>query len=59
MITIIKHFNEVERSDNFFFDVEEIRTDTRVPASPYKSGGPGPGPVQPNVPVWKDDLEDP
>ena len=57
MITIIKHFNEVERSDNFFFDVEEIRTDTRVPASPYKSGGPGP--VQPNVPVWKDGLEDP
>ena len=54
MITIIKHFNEVERSDNFFFfDVE----DTRVPASPYKSGGPGP--VQPNVPVWKDGLEDP
>ena len=43
----------------FFFDVEEIRTDTRVPASPYKSGGPGPGPVQPNVPVWKDGLEDP
>ena len=57
MVTIIKHFNEVERSDNFFFDVEEIRTDTRVPASPYKSGGPGP--VQPNVPVWKDGLEDP